>query len=146
MLKQGKNMTGNSLGESVIGSEMEITGDVKCNGIMRVIGKLDGTINCIGLFVENDATINGTISARSVSIDGNVIGTVKTEALDISKTASFNGNLYYSRIAVDSGAMVEANLIFDPTGAKAKEHAKKLATADSALPAKGAQLLLPIHF
>ena len=37
------------------------------------------------------------------------------------------------------GAMVEANLIFDPTGAKAKEHAKKLATADSALPAKGAQ-------
>ena len=45
MAKLDKNSTQNRMSESVIGSEMEIVGDIKCNGIMRVVGKLKGTIS-----------------------------------------------------------------------------------------------------
>ena len=40
MAKLDKNSIQKRMSESVIGSEMEIVGDIKCNGIMRVVGKL----------------------------------------------------------------------------------------------------------
>ena len=124
MAKLDKNSTQNRMSESVIGSEMEIVGDIKCNGIMRVVGKLKGTINCSDLIVEEDAIVKATISANSVSIGGNVSGTVKTEALEISSNASFNGEVFYERIAIDSGANLEAKLNYDPSGEKARSHTK----------------------
>ena len=58
MAKLDKNSTQNRMSESVIGSEMEIVGDIKCNGIMRVVGKLKGTINCSDLIVEELSLIH----------------------------------------------------------------------------------------
>ena len=124
MAKLEKNTTQNKLSESVIGSEMEIVGDIKCNGIMRVVGKLKGTINCSELIVEEDANVKATISANSVSVNGNVSGIIKTDAIEISSNASFNGEVFYERIAIDSGANMEAKLYYDPSGEKARKHTK----------------------
>ena len=124
MAKLEKNAVSAIVSESVIGSEMEIVGDIKCNGIMRVVGKLEGTINCSELVVEENATINGMISASSVSIDGDVTGIIKTEAIEISSTASFSGEVFYARIAIDSGANLEAKLNHDPSGDKARKSGK----------------------
>lgn len=124
MAKLEKNAVSGMVSESVIGSEMEIVGDIKCNGIMRVVGKLEGTINCSDLVVEENATINGMISASSVSIDGDVTGIIKTEAIEISSNASFSGEVFYARIAIDSGANLEAKLNHDPSGEKARKSVK----------------------
>ena len=124
MAKLEKNAVSAMVSESVIGSEMEIVGDIKCNGIMRVVGKLEGTINCSELVVEENATINGMISASSVSIDGDVTGIIKTEAIEISSNASFSGEVFYARIAIDSGANLEAKLNHDPSGEKARKSVK----------------------
>ena len=124
MAKLEKNAVSAMVSESVIGSEMEIIGDIKCNGIMRVVGKLEGTINCSELVVEENATINGMISASSVSIDGDVTGIIKTEAIEISSNASFSGEVFYVRIAIDSGANLEAKLNHDPSGEKARKSVK----------------------
>ena len=59
------------------------------------------------------------ISASSVSIDGDVSGIIKTEAIEISSNASFSGEVFYARIAIDSGANLEAKLNHDPSGEKA---------------------------
>ena len=124
MAKLEKNAVSAMVSESVIGSEMEIIGDIKCNGIMRVVGKLEGTINCSELVVEENASINGMISASSVSIDGDVTGIIKTEAIEISSNASFSGEVFYARIAIDSGANLEAKLNHDPSGEKARKSVK----------------------
>ena len=124
MAKLEKNTTQNRMSESVIGSEMEIVGEIKCNGIMRVVGKLKGTINCSELIVEETANVKATISANSVSVNGNVSGIIKTEAIEISSNASFDGELFYERIAIDSGANMEAKLNFDPSGEKARKLSK----------------------
>ena len=62
MAKLEKNTNQGRISESVIGSGMEIVGDIKCNGIMRVVGKLKGTINCSELIIEEDANVNATIA------------------------------------------------------------------------------------
>ena len=124
MAKLEKNTNQDRISESVIGSDMEIVGDIKCNGIMRVVGKLKGTINCSELIVEEDANVNATISANSVSVNGNVRGSIKTDTVEISSSASFNGVLFYKRIAIDSGANLEAKLNYDPSGEKARKYVK----------------------
>ena len=136
MAKLEKNATNGMSSESVIGSEMEIVGDIKCNGIMRVVGKLEGTINCSELIVEENANINGVISADSVSVDGNVTGTIKTEAIEISSNASFSGEVFYARIAIDSGANLEAKLNHDPSGEKARKSVKPAANEPDPKPDK----------
>ncbi|CAI8300628.1 MAG: Uncharacterised protein [SAR116 cluster bacterium] len=136
MAKLEKNTPNGMSSESVIGSEMEIVGDIKCNGIMRVVGKLEGTINCSELIVEENAKIIGAISADSVSIDGDVTGTIKTEAIEISSNASFSGEVYYARIAIDSGANLEAKLNHDPSGEKARKSVKPAASETDSKPAK----------
>ena len=136
MAKLEKNTPNGMSSESVIGSEMEIVGDIKCNGIMRVVGKLEGTINCSELIVEENAKIIGMISAGSVSIDGNVTGTIKTEAIEISSNASFSGEVFYARIAIDSGANLEAKLNHDPSGEKARKSVKSDASKTDPKPAK----------
>ena len=136
MAKLEKNAVSAMVSESVIGSEMEIIGDIKCNGIMRVVGKLEGTINCSELVVEENATINGMISASSVSIDGDVTGIIKTEAIEISSNASFSGEVFYARIAIDSGANLEAKLNHDPSGEKARKSVKSDASETDPKPAK----------
>ena len=134
MAKLEKNTNQGRISESVIGSDMEIVGDIKCNGIMRVVGKLKGTINCSELIVEEDANVNATISANSVIVNGNVSGSIKTDAVEISSSASFNGVLFYKRIAIDSGANLEAKLNYDPSGEKARKHDKPKSTGtDSTL-------------
>ena len=138
MAKLEKNAVNAMVSESVIGSEMEIVGDIKCNGIMRVVGKLEGTINCSELVVEENATINGTISASSVSIDGDVTGIIKTEAIEISSNASFSGEVFYARIAIDSGANLEAKLNHDPSGEKARKSVKTTVNEITPKPAKTA--------
>ena len=136
MAKLEKNAVNAMVSESVIGSEMEIVGDIKCNGIMRVVGKLEGTINCSELVVEENATINGMISASSVSIDGDVTGIIKTEAIEISSNASFSGEVFYARIAIDSGANLEAKLNHDPSGEKARKSVKTTVNEIDPKPAK----------
>ena len=136
MAKLDKKTPAGMSSESVIGSEMEIVGDIKCNGIMRVVGKLDGTINCSELIVEENAVITGTISAGSVSIDGDVAGTIKTEAIEISSNASFSGEVFYARIAIDSGANLEAKLYHDPSGEKARKSVKPANNEIDTKPAK----------
>ena len=136
MAKLEKNAVSGMVSESVIGSEMEIVGDIKCNGIMRVVGKLEGTINCSDLVVEENATINGMISASSVSIDGDVTGIIKTEAIEISSNASFSGEVFYARIAIDSGANLEAKLNHDPSGEKARKSVKTTVNEIDPKPAK----------
>ena len=136
MAKLEKNASNGIASESVIGSEMEIVGDIKCNGIMRVVGKLKGTINCSELIVEENAIINGTISAGSVSIDGDVTGIVKTEAIEISSNASFSGEVFYARIAIDSGANLEAKLNHDPSGEKANNSLKQAVKETDTKPSK----------
>ncbi len=136
MAKLEKNTTHGMVSESVIGSEMEIIGDIKCNGIMRVVGKLEGTINCSELIVEENAKINGMISASSVSIDGDVTGIIKTEAIEISTNASFSGEIFYARIAIDSGADLEAKLNHDPSGEKARKSIKPGVTEAELKPTK----------
>ena len=95
---------------SRIGEDMRITGTVISDGSMVCAGQLEGTIECDNLHILLGGTLNGDIKAKSVTIDGVMVDTVKAGTVQLAKHADFNGEFCCGSIAIDEGAKIEASL------------------------------------
>jgi len=63
-------MDNNTPPQSVISSEVEITGTIKSSGSIRVDGKLDGELHCTGdAIIGKSAQIKGNIVVTSATIE-----------------------------------------------------------------------------
>ena len=67
----------------------------------------------LGINMPNiNRTLNGDIKAKSVTIDGVMVGTVKADTVQLAKHADFNGELCCGGIAIDEGAKIKASFMF----------------------------------
>ena len=103
------NMTELESISSHIGEDMRITGTVISYGSVVCAGQLEGTIECENLHILPGGKLNGDIKAKSVTIDGVMVGTVKADTVQLAKHADFNGQLCCGGIAVDEGAKIEGS-------------------------------------
>jgi len=105
MAKYNENeMTSNNI--NLIGQGTEITGDVICNGDLRIDGILTGNISSKGKIVIGETgKIKGEISCKNSDISGFVEGKVTVnELLSIKTAARINGDITTSKLAIEPGA------------------------------------------
>lgn len=125
-------MSSTPAGQSVITSDVEITGAVKSAGSVRMEGKLDGDIVCSGeAVIGKTAKIKGTISASSVSIEGTVNGTVSAkDKVEMKASAHITGDVKSKRLAVEDGVTFVGRSDVNPSGPSAKSEAAAEAPAE----------------
>src|SRR5262245_49590175 len=96
-----------------IGADILITGGLVCARDLSIDGKVDGTIE-VGdhrLTIGAGAEIKADLVARSVSINGNVIGNVTArEKVELKETASVEGNIQAPRFSMADGAIVQGRV------------------------------------
>ena len=63
--------------KSILGPDMEVSGNVKSHGEIEVNGKVDGDISCQALTVGKSANIKGKVVAESVKVQGRLEGEIK---------------------------------------------------------------------
>ena len=105
MAKYNENeMTSNNI--NLISQGTEITGDVICNGDLRIDGNLTGNISSKGKIVIGETgKIKGEISCKNSDISGFVEGKVTVnELLSIKTAARINGDITTSKLAIEPGA------------------------------------------
>ncbi len=97
-------MTSNNI--NLIGQGTEITGDILCNGDLRIDGMLTGNISSKGKIVIGESgKIKGEISCKNSDISGFVEGKVIViELLSLKTTARINGDISTSKLAIEPGA------------------------------------------
>jgi cytoskeletal protein CcmA (bactofilin family) len=97
---------------SVIGPGMEIVGDIKCDGTVRVEGKVEGSIKATkSVVVGKGGTITGDIETQDVVIAGTVAGTVVgASRVELQETCRVEGDIKSRRIKLDEGGSVEGRL------------------------------------
>lgn len=90
---------------SVITADVEITGNVRCSGTLRIDGKLDGELNCTAdAVIGKHATIKGNLLVNSVTIEGTVQGNVTAkDKIEMKSTAKVTGDINAKRLAVEDG-------------------------------------------
>ena len=95
--------------DTIIGSSTNLKGNLLPEGTIRIDGHLQGDISgADGVIVGKEGVIDGDIAAKTVIVGGKVTGNISaSENLEISSSAEVRGDLKYSRISIEGGAILE---------------------------------------
>jgi len=98
-------MNTNGTSKNVLGSDVEIKGNLKFSGELTFEGKLDGDIQTDGtLSLGDSATVNGNIHAQSVVVRGKVNGNVTAkEKIDIKSKTEMFGDVRATKLVIEEG-------------------------------------------
>ena len=94
---------------TLISADAEIEGNLKTTGEVQMDGTVEGDIACDILVVGEKASITGAVEADKVVIRGTIIGRVKANSVELTKTAHVVGDIWHDTIAINAGAFLEGH-------------------------------------
>jgi cytoskeletal protein CcmA (bactofilin family) len=112
---------------SIIASDMTVIGDVETAGVVRIEGRVRGTVR-VGsqVLVAAGAIIEGDLHTQEAVIAGQVSGAIHaTERVELQATAVVAGDILTPRIVVLEGGRVSGEVkmdLNDPAAAHAEAH------------------------
>ena len=104
---------------SIIASDMTVIGDLETEGVVRVEGRVRGTVR-VGaqVLVAEGAVIEGDLHTQEAVVAGQVSGAiVARERVELQATAVVSGDIHTPRIAIVEGAKVSGEVKMDVNAA-----------------------------
>jgi len=101
---------------AAIGRSIRISGDVKGDEDLIILGEVSGTIELQNhsLTVGKEGQVRANVYARSISVDGTTEGDLfASERIAIRATANVRGNLVAPRISLEDGARFKGSVEMD---------------------------------
>jgi len=97
---------------SIVGPQMEITGDVFTDGSVRIEGTVTGNVRAEkAVVVGKDGAVDGDIQTQDAIVTGRIQGSLTAASrLEIKATARIDGDILARRVQLDDGAMVNGNV------------------------------------
>lgn len=92
---------------SIIGIDLNITGDVISKGEVQIDGEIQGDIHCSSLIVGEKAVIAGSIVADEVTVRGKVTGSIRGQRVTLQSTSHVEGDIFHKTLAIEMGAFFE---------------------------------------
>ena len=92
---------------STIGEDLTITGSVASKGEIHLDGHVQGDVNCGGLVLGENSSVEGNVTADDVVIGGRLIGSVRAFRLMLQSTSHVEGDLIHQSLAMEQGAFFE---------------------------------------
>jgi cytoskeletal protein CcmA (bactofilin family) len=100
---------------SIVAHDLSITGDLQAEGVVKVEGKVKGTIRAGNqILVAPGALVEGDLHTKEAVIGGQVQGTIHAaERVELQATAVVGGDIVTQRIAILEGARVTGEVRMD---------------------------------
>jgi cytoskeletal protein CcmA (bactofilin family) len=95
----------NGASKNVLGSDVEIKGNIKFTGELTLDGKLEGEVHTDGtLNLGDSAVVNGNINAQTVVVRGKVNGNINAkDKIEIKAKAELFGDIRAAKLAIEEG-------------------------------------------
>jgi cytoskeletal protein CcmA (bactofilin family) len=106
---------------SIIASDMAVIGDLETEGVVRIEGKVKGSVR-VGsqILVAQGAIIEGDLHTQEAVIAGTVTGGIHaSDRVELQETAVVSGDIHTARIAIVEGAKVTGEVKMDAPKAPA---------------------------
>lgn len=109
--------------DTLIGRQSEVTGDLRFTGGLHVDGRIKGKVTAPSdknavLSVSESGVVEGDVHVPHVVLNGIVEGDVHaSQRLTLSAKARVNGNVHYKLIEMNSGAMINGQMVYEGDGA-----------------------------
>ena len=100
---------------SIIASDMTVIGDLETEGVVRVEGRVKGTVR-VGsqVLVSDGAVIEGDLHTQEAVIAGRVSGAIYArERVELQASAMVAGDIMTPRISIVEGARVTGEVKMD---------------------------------
>jgi cytoskeletal protein CcmA (bactofilin family) len=93
---------------SIISSGMKITGDLECAGVVKVDGRVEGSVTgARQVLIGQGGVVHGNVVADEVVIGGVIDGAIlAAERLELQGTAIVSGDIETKSIVVLEGAQI----------------------------------------
>jgi cytoskeletal protein CcmA (bactofilin family) len=104
--------------KTIIGEDVEISGNVKCENNIQLNGKLNGDLTCGGAALIGDtSSVKGNLSIETVSIMGQVNGNITAkDKIELKSTARLHGDIRAKRLTVEDGVTFVGKVEVNPAG------------------------------
>jgi len=99
---------GDGIPLSIVARDMTITGDMDTKGVVKVEGRIKGTIRAEAqVIISPGAVIEGDLHTKEAIVAGEIRGTINaTERVELQATALVRGDISTPRIAILEGGKV----------------------------------------
>lgn len=111
MFSKGNEFGGNGSGvPSILGSDLEITGDLISDGDIQIDGSVVGNIKTRALTLGANAKVEGTIAAKEARVGGSFDGKLEAEEVTLLKDAKVKGDIAHQNLSIEPGASFEGQV------------------------------------
>ena len=117
MFFKKSNRVQNSI-DTLIGADTRVEGDIHFSGGLRVDGQIKGNVTepvdqACTLILSEHGSIEGSVTASKIVINGKVIGNVKAaQFIELQAKASIKGDVIYKSLEMHTGAVIEGKLVY----------------------------------
>ena len=102
---------------AVIGSSIQINGDLRGNEDLRIEGDVSGTVKLenSALTIGKSGKVKAGVYAKSIAVDGETTGDLHaTDIVTIHENARVRGNIIAPRVSIVEGAHFQGSIEMDP--------------------------------
>lgn len=108
--KSSDNQSDQESISSIIGENMEMIGDVKFKGKLRLDGRAEGNIHGEYLILGATGVVVGDVTCSTFVCSGRVEGNVNVKKLYVVKGGFIDGKVETMDLAVESGALLNGEI------------------------------------
>jgi cytoskeletal protein CcmA (bactofilin family) len=118
--------------DSLIGAGTTIEGNLNFSGGLRIDGQVNGNVVAAQgkpstLVLSEHARVSGEVNVTHLVTNGTINGPVfASEYMELQSKAKVNGDVHYTTLEIQVGAIVEGRLIHSSTAAQDKVVAFKV--------------------
>ena len=102
---------------AVIGSSIQINGDLRGDEDLRIEGNVSGTVQLKNseLMIGKGGKVKAGVYAKSIAVDGETMGDLHaTECVSVHANARVQGNIIAPRVSIVEGAHFKGSIEMDP--------------------------------
>ena len=104
--------TESTINQSILAKDIKINGSLEYTDYIDFSGHLTGTIKSSTINLKSGSYVKGTITADTITVEGEVYGDIQAKDFYIKSTAKIKGNIRYQNIDIQNGSIINADLFY----------------------------------
>ncbi len=99
------------MASSIIEEDLKIEGNISSSeGSVEVKGSVVGDVAAEAVIIQPSGSIDGALSAKKISIEGKLKGSLKCDDLKLASTSDIQADVLAQTMTTESGAKVEGKV------------------------------------
>jgi len=106
--------------ETIIGASVKVKGNFHGQGNIVIEGALEGSLKTnANIFIGEKAKVIANVESQDLVVNGEIRGNVKAKNyLSLGGTAKITGDISYSEMSMEKGAIINGQLLLLPDNEK----------------------------